>query len=231
MSRNPNQGAPDPRDFTDASPNPEKDHDLALLGDALQECSVKRVVVRYAGWGDDGSVEEVLYDPEEAAVPRGIDDWLRVVAEAFCPDGYEDNDGGFGSLTVYPFEGLAELEHTDRYVDSVGADVPAATLPARLRRRLSKLAITAVTARFDGYGDSGQIEAMVVQPETAVLGRDLAEDLEDFLLRHLPDGWDDNEGSFGDFTLDVAAGLVEVDACWRVDGESDRETIRWNWRE
>src|SRR5262245_5142695 len=176
MATESNQPAPDPGDFTDPSPNPAEDPVLAILCDALQERSVTRVVVRYAGCDDSGGVEEVLYTPEEAAVPRELDDLLRSVAENYCPDGYEHNDGGYGSLTIYPFEGLAELEHTDCYVDEVDAEVRVPPLPARLRRRLSRLGITTVTARFDGYGDSGQIEELVAQPE-AVLGRGLEEDL------------------------------------------------------
>src|SRR5262245_2756703 len=108
---------PDPDDFTDASPNPATDTDLAILGDLLEECGVRRVVVRYEGSGDEGSVAEVEFDPPEAKtrLPDWVEDKLRDVAEDYCPEGYENNDGGFGTLTVYPGPGLAEREHNDSY--------------------------------------------------------------------------------------------------------------------
>jgi hypothetical protein len=222
---------PDPQDFNDPSPNPEGDGELAGVCAALRRYAVTRLVVRYAGSEDDGGVEEVVYEPEEAPVPQEINDRLQDVAETYCPDGYEDNHGGYGSLTLYPFAGLAVLKHTARYEDAEEAEVRATPLPARLRRRLSRLGITGVTARFDGYGDEGSIEEFVAQPETAVLGRRLEDDLEDFLLDRLPGGWEDGEGGFGDFVLDVAGGTVRVVAYWRVEKVWPPQIIRWKWRQ
>jgi hypothetical protein len=49
---------PDPEGFTDASPNPEGDADLAILCDALQERGVTRAAFRYEGSGD--CMEELM---------------------------------------------------------------------------------------------------------------------------------------------------------------------------
>src|SRR3954453_8791187 len=94
--------APDPRDFTDPSPDPGLDTDLAVLCDALQEAGVTRALVHYRGSGDGGAAEEVEYEPGGASVPGWAEAKLRDVAEGYCPDGYENDAGGYGSLTVFP---------------------------------------------------------------------------------------------------------------------------------
>src|SRR4051812_30175338 len=138
------EDTPDPHDFTDPSPDPAHDADLAALCDALQGSGVTRVVIHYEGSGDSGSVEEIESEPETVSLPRSLEDRLRDVAEGYCPDGYENNEGGYGALIVYPALGLAELEHRDRYEDAEEMDARAATLPEEIRLRLSRLGITRV---------------------------------------------------------------------------------------
>jgi hypothetical protein len=209
-------GPPDPDVFTDPSPSPTHDVDLASLCSVLHDRGIVCVVVRYAGSGDSGAVEEVEYVPENASVPPWIDDRLRDAAEHYCPDGYENNDGGYGSLTLFPADGLAELEHRDWYVDSEALSVRPARLPKRLRRQLLDLGIVGVTADFDGYGDSGQLEWFQVEPESVVLGAELEAKLEGFLLNRLPGGWEINEGTYGSFTIVLPEGVVTVEptAAW-----------------
>jgi hypothetical protein len=231
MPENQDEIPPDPQEFTEFSPNPEGDVDLSVLCDALQEAGVSCVVARYEGSGDSGAVAEVEYAPEGCSVPAWVQDKLLVVAEGYCPDGYENNEGGYGSLTVFPFAGLAQLEHYDRQEDTEPMDAGPARLPAPLRRRLSALGVTAVTAHFDGYGDSGAIDGFSVEPGTAVLGADLEGALEDFLLGRLPGGWQDNEGCYGEFAIDVQGSTVEAEAWWRVEKDADVRLTRWSWRQ
>jgi hypothetical protein len=221
---------PDPQDFTDPSPNPEGDTGLAILADALQEHGVTLVVVCYEGSGDSGAVGEVAYTPPNVSLPKWLEVNLRDVAEGYCPDSYENNEGGYGTLTIYPCLGLAELEHHDRYEDSESIDTQPVALPRRLARPLSRLGIMRITAHFDGYGDSGQMEELTVEPESAVLDGALEDELQDFLLDQLPGGWEINEGSYGEFTIDVTGGQVEVDAYWRVEKDSDPQVTHWQWR-
>src|SRR5207249_1211067 len=114
---------------------------------------------------DSGCTGEIEYWPEQVHVPQGIEVRLRQIAEAYCPDGYENNDGGYGSLTVYPDLGVAERAHRDRYEDMEGMKTQAMRLPASLRQRLAKWGILRITAHFDGCGDSGQIDDLTVEPE------------------------------------------------------------------
>ena len=74
------------------------------------------------------------------------------------------------------------------------------------------------------------MEELTIEPQSATLG-DLEEELEDFLLNLLPGGWEINEGSHGQFTVDVASGRVEVDAYSRVQKDTDPQLTRWKWRQ
>ena len=231
MADTANPTASDPNDFTDPSPNPGEDGQLAVLCSALQQKVITRVVVHYEGSGDSGGVSEVEYEPEGTAVPEELADRIREVAEEYCPDGYEDNEGGYGSLTVYPSAGLAQPEYTARDITTEAVDFRALRLPRRLRRRLTELGVLGVTASFDGHSDSGQIEEFSLEPENTVLGGKLETKLEHFLFSHLPGDWADNEGGFGSFTVDVVAGTVAVEAYWWILSDSPTNSIRWIWRQ
>jgi hypothetical protein len=230
MSETETADAPDPEEFADESPDPSRDADLAALCNTLLGLGVARLVLRYDGCGGSGSIQDVEYEPEGYRPTRKLEDKLCDVAEGYCPDGYENNDGGYGCLTVHVAEGLAEQEHTDRYEDTEDMDVGTAELPEGLRERLSRLGVTAVTAEFDGYGDSGQFEGLAAEPRGAVLDRQLSDALEDFLFGLLPGGWENNEGGYGDFAVDAASGRVQASAYWRVDKDSETKFTRWKWR-
>lgn len=91
---------------------------------------------------------------------------------------------------------------------------------------------------FDGYGDSGQIEAVtatgahgeIALPELGITFAEpgditsddpvdrkqvpLSEAIEKLcydLLRSTHAGWENNDGAFGDFTFDVAARTISLD--------------------
>ena len=99
-----------------------------------------------------------------------------------------------------------------------------------------------VTVTFDGVGDSGQIENVeakagdelvklpCVEIELAVaqlhddepdrLVQPLAEAIETLAYAFLEEthtGWEDNEGAFGEFTFDVAAGTITLDYNERIE--------------
>lgn len=113
---------------------------------------------------------------------------------------------------------------------------------AALFAALAAAGITRVTVTFDGYGDSGQIEGIAAKagdsdaelPDTPVelagtsFGSDeivrttnpLPDAIEAFCYRVLESkhgGWENNEGAFGEFVLDVATGTVEFDFNYRIE--------------
>jgi hypothetical protein len=100
---------------------------------------------------------------------------------------------------------------------------------------LSAAGITTVHLTFDGCGDSGQIEECFAQtnqasvefPPTTVTMRSTSFEAEEFTLKEMPlreaveepccalleqehDGWEINDGAFGEFTLDVSKRTVEL---------------------
>jgi hypothetical protein len=224
------EDAPDPVEFSDKSPNPERDVDLAVLGDALQEQGITRVIISYEGSGDSGSVGDVAYVPEDAFLPRWLADKLADVADSYCPDGYENNEGGYGSLTVYPFLGLAALEHYDRYEDSESMDVPSVTLPDDLRAWLTQSQVHSIEARFDGYGDSGSLDEITVAPDESEMDSSLQAALEDFLREQLAGGWEIDDGSSGTFNVEVQTGQVHVDGSWYTERDAEVQFTPWRWR-
>ena len=104
-------------------------------------------------------------------------------------------------------------------------------MPEELRQHLTQLGVRQITAHFDGCGDSGQFEEVTAEPDTVTLDGDLVEQLEDFLAEQLPGGWEINEGSFGQFEVDVSTGEVTGDAYRRVAQESEAQVTRWKWRQ
>jgi len=103
---------------------------------------------------------------------------------------------------------------------------------------LASAGVVTLMVNFDGFGDSGQIEAMtatgaegeMVLPEISIPyaspGRGDGDDAIDQhplplpeaietlcydLLRQTHAGWENNDGAFGDFTFDVAARTISLD--------------------
>lgn len=101
---------------------------------------------------------------------------------------------------------------------------------------LAAAGIETVTVIFDGYGDSGQIERIDVEPgEGTILlpadrieiarttwespeierqtqtVREAIETLVYDFLRQAHDGWENSDGAYGEFTFDVAERTIKLD--------------------
>jgi len=108
---------------------------------------------------------------------------------------------------------------------------------AALFDALSRAGITKVVVNFDGYGDSGQVERIDVRAGEAeaklpedqiefvepVFGdpekverstHTVSEAIETLVyafLEQTHDGWEDNDGAYGDFTFDVENRTITLD--------------------
>ncbi|MFC4670702.1 DUF6878 family protein [Seohaeicola nanhaiensis] len=96
------------------------------------------------------------------------------------------------------------------------AEREAANKAARgeLLPQLRGLGITEVTAEYEGYGDSGNIEDVTVQPAGIELPDDLSTKLGDFawaVAYHQHPGFENNEGGYGTLTWDVTADSISLD--------------------
>ena len=88
--------------------------ELRALGVALLE-------VQYEGYGDSGNVEDVTPTPTEIKLDtdlnRRVEDFAWDFAYALNP-GFENNEGGYGSLEWNLETDKITISHSNRYVES-----------------------------------------------------------------------------------------------------------------
>ncbi len=121
------------------------------------------------------------------------------------------------------------------------ADVEIAAMKAALLPQLAAHGVVTVEIRFDGYGDSGAIEqttlfgadGKVVECPDILIAREgkdevkLASLLEDFAYEALErhhDGWENNEGAFGELLIDVADASFQLDCNLRFISHDSHST-------
>ena len=84
---------------------------------------------------------------------------------------------------------------------------------AELLAELRALGVRGVSAEYDGYGDSGNIEGLVMQPEAVALEPYSETRLSDFLwgmAYHQNPGFENNEGAFGEIKWDLKSDKINV---------------------
>ena len=96
------------------------------------------------------------------------------------------------------------------------AERDAANKAARgeLLPQLRGLGITEVTAEYEGYGDSGNVEDVRVQPAGIALPDELCTKVGDFawsVAYHQHSGFENNEGGYGTLTWDIARDNITLD--------------------
>jgi hypothetical protein len=86
--------------------------------DALRAAGVAKAVVSYYGDGDEGRAEPPQFQDAAAApigesrLPADFDSCkLSDLLESFAPEGYEDGDGGFGTVTFDVETSTIRVEH------------------------------------------------------------------------------------------------------------------------
>jgi hypothetical protein len=103
---------------------------LIPVCEALRERQVVSVEASYSGYGDSGAVEQVCYRPEGVAVPREVGAVVELWILATLPSGWEDNEGGEGTVTIDVVAGTAVVEHgqhvqeTDWETFEIGGEEP-----------------------------------------------------------------------------------------------------------
>ena len=132
---------------------------------------------------------------------------------------------------------FAERDERNRRAEAVRPDNKTALFDA-----LAAAGIALVTVTFDGYGDSGQIEDITAQSDdrtvdlpqgeitiaTVAWGTDKVtaismgveaaiEQLAYDFLSETHGGWENNDGAYGEFSFDVAAGTVVFDFNYRIE--------------
>ncbi|MEM7730656.1 MAG: DUF6878 family protein [Pseudomonadota bacterium] len=87
---------------------------------ALRVLGVAQVIAEYEGYGDSGNVEDITLQPSEVTLnddlTRKLEDFAWSVAYNQHP-GFENNEGGYGTLTWDISVDSITLDHADRYVE------------------------------------------------------------------------------------------------------------------
>lgn len=98
------------------------DHEWAVMLKKLAEAGVASITLEYDGSGDSGQYEGCTAHNavgEEIEVDDGlIDDLQELCDEEVLPSGYENNDGGYGEITVDVPTRTIELSHNQRFTDT-----------------------------------------------------------------------------------------------------------------
>jgi len=84
---------------------------------------------------------------------------------------------------------------------------------AALLTELRALDATSIEVQYEGYGDSGNVEDVVVTPDTVTLTEELRRRVEDFgwdFAYALSPGFENNEGGYGELTWSLEADKIDV---------------------
>jgi hypothetical protein len=86
----------------------------------LRARGISEVTAEYEGYGDSGNVEDVIVQPAEVQLPEPlateVGDFAWSLAYHYHP-GFENNEGGYGTLTWDLRNDSITLDHADRYVE------------------------------------------------------------------------------------------------------------------
>lgn len=91
---------------------------------ALLACGVSNIEIAYSGYGDSGAIDGVQFRDATGLrvvrdnIPSGVREKLETCAYAFLPAGFEDNDGGQGSLIIDLPSRRITLRHEENEVVS-----------------------------------------------------------------------------------------------------------------
>lgn len=100
---------------------------------------------------------------------------------------------------------------------------------AQVCDRLAGLHVGTVEIEYDGYGDSGAVESVTAygaENQGIKLPCELRNELVQVAEILLPSGWENNDGAFGQFNLDVAKRRLTRQHNWRVES-TEYEEEEW----
>lgn len=105
----------------------EKKAALELIGSIAPDLfvdGVHSVNVEYEGYGDSGGIERIsFYDVAGNEISRikkaaAVEEIIRKAVLELLPSGFENNDGGYGEVTIELDRSEIKIEHNQRFTDS-----------------------------------------------------------------------------------------------------------------
>ena len=107
----------------------ERKTEVLKFTDQLRAAGVTKVTVSYSGDGDEGRAESPQFQTatdnpiDESSLPADLDiRTLGDLLEGFAPEGYEDGEGGHGTITFDLQTGKIRIEHNWYEIVSNPAD-------------------------------------------------------------------------------------------------------------
>jgi hypothetical protein len=108
----------------------ERKVEVLKFADRLCGAGVHKVTVSYSGCGDEGRADSVDFIDstdnlmDEERLPGDLNRKnLSELLEGFAPEGYENNEGGYGTVTFIVEAGVIRIEH-NWYETISNADEP-----------------------------------------------------------------------------------------------------------
>ncbi len=96
----------------------ELKQEVLKFTEALRSAGIRSVSVSYTGCGDEGRTEELQFEDdhgvplEQPCVPTSVDlDTLAGLLAGFMPDGYQDGEGGWGTVRFNVQSQKIRVEH------------------------------------------------------------------------------------------------------------------------
>jgi hypothetical protein len=88
---------------------------LVALCHQLEEIGVTTVTLTYDGCGDEGFIDGIYYEPKDARIEPTFTEQLEQTVDDLLPEGWEINDGAFGTVQIDVEQKKIEHEHSERY--------------------------------------------------------------------------------------------------------------------
>lgn len=108
-------------------------------------------------------------------------------------------------------------KETDFYAQMLEARKRAAEQRVETRAallvELRALGVTSIEMQYEGYDDSGNVEEVLVSPDTITLTEEMRRRVEDFgwdFAYALSPGFENNEGGYGELTWALATDKIDV---------------------
>jgi hypothetical protein len=122
------------------------------------------------------------------------------------------------ALPFPQFQRIKDMtQETDFYAQTLESQRRAAEqrveTRAALLSELRTLGVTNIEVQYEGYGDSGNVEDVVVTPDTITLTEELRRRAEDFgwdFAYALSPGFENNEGGYGELTWALETDMIDV---------------------
>ena len=99
----------------------------SLIVNAMKQAGISTAVIEYSGSGDSGNVDDVTFTPEvdarvtiedeDVSLNEAVRDFANELIDSEH-SGYENDDGGSGTITINAETNLVTWEHLDYYTES-----------------------------------------------------------------------------------------------------------------